>query len=64
MPTYGDDLQPMWSSAVDAWAGIFRQTGGDVCMAQARIFVLQSFVEHLVRMLRHAEVSLMTECAG
>ena len=24
IPTYGDDLQRMWGSAVDAWAGIFK----------------------------------------
>ena len=31
LPVYGDDLQPMWSKAIDAWAAIYNTKGGEVC---------------------------------
>jgi len=46
VPTYGDDLQGMWGSAVDAWAGIFAAKGGDVCMEQAKSITCPTLVLH------------------
>ncbi|KAL1511169.1 hypothetical protein AB1Y20_005985 [Prymnesium parvum] len=46
IPTYGDDLQPMWSAAVDAWAGIYRTKGGDVCMEEAKSLTCPTLVLH------------------
>lgn len=45
LPIYGDDLQPMWSNAVDAWLAIIR-AGGDVCMAEAKVVSCPTLVLH------------------
>lgn len=45
LPVYGEDLQPMWSAATDAWLGIIAK-GGDVCMAQARAVECPALVLH------------------
>ena len=45
LPMYGEDLQPMWSAATDAWLGIIAK-GGDVCMAQARAVECPALVLH------------------
>ena len=46
VPTYGDDLQGMWGSAVDAWAGIYAAKGGDVCMEEAKSIACPTLVLH------------------
>jgi len=46
LPVYGDDLQPMWSEAVDAWIAIVNDRGGDVCMEQAKGLKCPTFVLH------------------
>ena len=46
LPIYGDDLQPMWSSAVDAWQAIVREHGGDVCMSEAKAIRCPTLVLH------------------
>ena len=46
-PVYGaDGLQRLWGAAVDAWAGIYKQDGGDVCMAQAKSIKCPTMVLH------------------
>ena len=45
-PVYGDDLQPMWDGAVDAWAAIFAERGGDVCQTQAQAIKCPTLVLH------------------
>lgn len=45
-PTYGDDLQPMWDRAVDAWAAIYKERGGDVCRAEAKTIRCRTLVAH------------------
>lgn len=46
-PTYGaEGLQTMWSAAIDAWAGIYKTGGGDVCMAQAKSITCPTMVLH------------------
>ena len=46
IPTYGDDLQRMWGSAVDAWAGLFKAQDGNLCMAEARAIACPTLVLH------------------
>eukprot|EP01062_Namystynia_karyoxenos_P063083 TRINITY_DN55906_c0_g1_i1.p2 TRINITY_DN55906_c0_g1~~TRINITY_DN55906_c0_g1_i1.p2 ORF type:complete len:292 (+),score=86.21 TRINITY_DN55906_c0_g1_i1:83-958(+) len=45
-PTYGDELQPMWDAATDAWIRIVRERGGDVCMREARALRCPTLVVH------------------
>jgi valacyclovir hydrolase len=45
LQVYGDDLQPMWSSATDAWLAIIK-AGGDVCMEEARSIACPTLVLH------------------
>eukprot|EP00967_Tisochrysis_lutea_P108650 scaffold168431_cov30-Tisochrysis_lutea.AAC.2 len=45
LAVYGDDLQPMWSSATDAWLAIIK-AGGDVCMEEARSIACPTLVLH------------------
>jgi valacyclovir hydrolase len=46
-PLYGKEgLQRMWSSAVDAWAGIYAANDGDVCMEDARSIKCPTLVLH------------------
>lgn len=45
-PIYGDDLQPMWGSAIDAWSRIYDERGGDVCSAQAKSIACPTLVLH------------------
>lgn len=46
-PVYGDDLQPMWSAACDAWARIVRgPRGGDICMREAKTIACPTLVVH------------------
>ena len=46
LPVYGDDLQPMWSAACDAWAAIFEERGGDICQREARSIECPTLVLH------------------
>ena len=46
LPVYGEDLQPMWSDAVDAWTRIYAESAGDVCQAQARSIACETLVLH------------------
>merc|ERR1712216_266986 len=46
MPVYGDDLQPMWHACIDAWMAIYRDRGGDVCMAEAKTIACPTLVLH------------------
>merc|ERR1712203_707118 len=46
LPVYGDDLQPMWGAAIDAWSAIVAERGGDVCMQQARSIRCPTLVLH------------------
>ena len=46
LPVYGDDLQPMWTDAVDAWIRIVTERGGDVCMEQAKALACPTLVLH------------------
>ena len=43
---YGDDLQPMWSAACDAWAHIVEHDGGEVCRAEAAQIACPTLVLH------------------
>jgi valacyclovir hydrolase len=45
-PVYGDDLQPMWSKAVDAWSAIYHERGGDICQEQAKGLACPTLVLH------------------
>ena len=45
-PTYGDDLQPMWDRATDAWIAMGSKNGGDVCMEFARQVQCKTLVCH------------------
>ena len=46
-PVYGaEGLQTMWSSAIDAWGGIFEAGGGDICMEQARSIRCPTMILH------------------
>jgi len=46
-PTYGaEGLQRLWGAAVDAWAAIYEQQKGDVCMAQAKSIQCPTMVLH------------------
>ena len=47
LPIYGDDLQPMWGAACDAWAAIVRgPREGDVCMREAKNIACPTLVCH------------------
>ena len=46
LPIYGDDLQPMWSKAVDAWSAIYHERGGDICQEQAKGLACPTLVLH------------------
>ena len=56
---YGDDLQPMWSSCIDAWTSIYHERGGDVCMKEAKSIACPTLVLHgakdVVCIAGHAE---------
>ena len=43
---YGDELQPMWSAACDAWARIVTVDGGDVCRAEAAQIECPTLILH------------------
>ena len=45
-PVYGDDLQPMWSGACDAWTAIMNEKDGDVCIEEARSIQCPTLVAH------------------
>jgi len=45
MPVYGDDLQPMWGAAIDAWTEIVKR-GGDICVDEARGLACPTLVLH------------------
>lgn len=47
LPVYGDDLQPMWGAACDAWAEYVRgPRRGDVCMREAKRVACATLVCH------------------
>ena len=46
-PVYGaEGLQRMWGRAVDAWAAIYAERDGDVCMREARSIKCPTLVLH------------------
>jgi len=46
-PVYGaEGLQRLWGAAIDAWAGIFQQRDGDVCMREAKSITCPTLVLH------------------
>ena len=45
LPVYGDDLQPMWGAAIDAWTEIVKR-GGEICVEEARGLGCPTLVLH------------------